>query len=434
MTVLFDEAAFKGVWPVGEALAVRLQRAGPTWRRILAYLAVTLTPLIAFVGDLGLAPLVALLGIGSLVFLGRRRNPDVGFAIMLSLVLSAVSTMVWSIGTPIHPNFRKYKEIEGLIGLKLIFELCLYGAFAVAMQDLQDKAASRAGGLLAVGLAALAGLLLLESLDGAALYTFIRTLAHQRPTPDIALRDAARGCYVAAVLFWPAAVRLRLARRTKLLALLVIGLAGAGLFFRVDAPMLALAASVPAFLLVYRFGRPAVFALGLVAVAYLVLAPLIAHILAPVFHPATVVGAVAKQSWVERIDIWRFTAAEIVRNPLRGYGLDASRAFSPDIPVHPHDAALQLWLELGVPGVSLACMLVAWLFSRIAQCSNRLLAAAGAAAASVYLVIGALSFGVWQEWWLALGVLAVMAWRFLGRTLDLEARDAAALAVLPSIG
>ena len=25
-----------------------------------------------------------------------------------------------------------------------------------------------------------------------------------------------------------------------------------------------------------------------------------------------------------------------------------------------------------------------------------------------YLVIGALSFGVWQEWWIALGVLAMV--------------------------
>ena len=36
-------------------------------------------------------------------------------------------------------------------------------------------------------------------------------------------------------------------------------------------------------------------------------------------------------------------------------------------------------------------------------------AAAAVAAASAYLVMGAVSFGVWQEWWLAVGALAATA-------------------------
>ena len=34
-------------------------------------------------------------------------------------------------------------------------------------------------------------------------------------------------------------------------------------------------------------------------------------------------------------------------------------------------------------------------------------AAAGAGALTAYLVIGGISFGVWQEWWVALGFLTV---------------------------
>ena len=43
---------------------------------------------------------------------------------------------------------------------------------------------------------------------------------------------------------------------------------------------------------------------------------------------------------------------------------------------------------------------------------DRSLGAAAAASATAYLVIGGLSFGVWQEWWLALGALAaaVVTW------------------------
>ncbi|MEO6341223.1 MAG: hypothetical protein ABIO39_14370, partial [Caulobacteraceae bacterium] len=40
------------------------------------------------------------------------------------------------------------------------------------------------------------------------------------------------------------------------------------------------------------------------------------------------------------------------------------------------------------------------------EARDRTLAAVGAATALAYLTIGALSFGIWQEWWLALGALA----------------------------
>ncbi len=34
----------------------------------------------------------------------------------------------------------------------------------------------------------------------------------------------------------------------------------------------------------------------------------------------------------------------IADKPLQGWGLDASRMFGPGIVLHPHDAALQVWL------------------------------------------------------------------------------------------
>jgi O-antigen ligase len=350
---------------------------------------------------------------GALPFLGRRRRPDVGLALLLALVGFAVVSMLWSIGTPQAPNFHRYKEVEGLIGLKLVFELALYGAFVVAMQGVSDRTAARTGLVLAVGMTAMCLLLVLEAFDGAALYVALRGAAHQAARPDIALRDAARGAYVGAVLLWPCAARLAAAHRPAAAVLLALGL--------------LVAAGVR------RFGPPAVFLCGVLAILYLALAPLAAHSLGQAWRPEGVAGGLAKQSWVERLDIWRFTAAEIVQNPLRGYGLDASRAFSPDIPVHPHDGALQLWLELGVIGVCLAALVVGWLIACLARLRDRTLQAAGAAALSAYLVIGALSFGVWQEWWLALAALAFVFWRFLAAALRSEAEAAAGLVPLPSI-
>ena len=99
------------------------------------------------------------------------------------------------------------------------------------------------------------------------------------------------------------------------------------------------------------------------------------------------------------------------------WGLDASRAFPNAIPLHTHDAAMQLWLELGLPGAALTAAFFVWLIGRIdrLEANDRPAAAAAAASLSAYLVVGALSFGAWQEWWLALGALAAAATTALTR-------------------
>ena len=78
---------------------------------------------------------------------------------------------------------------------------------------------------------------------------------------------------------------------------------------------------------------------------------------------------------------------------------------------------MQLWLELGALGAALTRFCSGPGYStRIGLQAS---AASGphggrgvsAAVATAYLVIGALSFGVWQEWWLGLGALApLFAW------------------------
>jgi hypothetical protein len=53
---------------------------------------------------------------------------------------------------------------------------------------------------------------------------------------------------------------------------------------------------------------------------------------------------------------------------------------------------------------------------------DQTMGAAAAAAAVAYLTIGALSFGVWQEWWLAVGALAIVVCGFVAasRRLDVD--------------
>lgn len=137
------------------------------------------------------------------------------------------------------------------------------------------------------------------------------------------------------------------------------------------------------------------------------------------------------RTWEHRVGMWSYAAAEISSVGLLGAGYDASRVLadrgdiigdiapgaSPAVAemeairLHPHNAVLQIWLELGAPGAA-ALMLVlagigaAFLRSR-APVPSRAGAAGALAAMSVPFLIG---FGIWQGWWLAtLGLVAASA-------------------------
>jgi hypothetical protein len=82
-------------------------------------------------------------------------------------------------------------------------------------------------------------------------------------------------------------------------------------------------------------------------------------------------------------------------------------------------------------------MCLAWvaIFSLINNLTqrDRNLGAVAAATAVTYLTIGALSFGVWQEWWLALGALAFATIAMLDRARVSLRRRTLAISALERI-
>lgn len=130
-------------------------------------------------------------------------------------------------------------------------------------------------------------------------------------------------------------------------------------------------------------------------------------------------------SWTLRLEIWGYTSELIAANPWIGYGLEASRTLGDEIvvqgyqgsslPLHPHNAALHVWLETGLVGILLlAASLVATgeMLSRLNTLSRvQILSLVWVAIAYASLLI--FSYGVWQEWHQASLALAVTVIRFL---------------------
>ena len=140
------------------------------------------------------------------------------------------------------------------------------------------------------------------------------------------------------------------------------------------------------------------------------------------------------QSAVHRTIIWDFTIARIKERPLLGWGLDASRrmpggddevivsgfnkAGAPGaarvemtgqvMPLHPHNGALQIWLELGGLGAAVTAGLILLAAESLRKLRlSRAAAAASAASFAAGFIVALVSYGIWQGWWLS--ALFIMA-------------------------
>ena len=353
-------------------------------------------------GAAGLAGLAGLCAAGLVVArppvrLGALRVPA---ALLAALLVWGALSLAWSIG-PWRTT---------------IMELRLLGLFAaaLALAAAADRIAAppRLCRALLIGTAVAIVLALgdLESAGGLRQYVSVRAFGAPR------LNSAA---------VWLAIMPLPTAAMFRLRGKPIVGLALAaamGVTVCVLAgttAKVALALSLPVALLMYLWRRP----VGRLAAALSRLVIVTAPLTLPRLDrlPGLFVTAdQIKDSAGHRLLIWSFVGDRIAERPFLGWGLDASRAIpggsdeirpgQPWLPLHPHNAALQVWLELGVPGAALFALLVGWLWLRLAEGPwPPFYAAAAGGGFSAALAAAFSGWGIWEEWWIATLAFALFA-------------------------
>ena len=151
-------------------------------------------------------------------------------------------------------------------------------------------------------------------------------------------------------------------------------------------------------------------------------------ILATPFLPGTVLSSANYAEWMgqpdvstaHRLAMWEFAADRVKERPWLGWGLDAARELPGGddliqiagpagvsrpgelLPIHPHNAVLQWWLELGLPGALILGAMVIMTILAIPRCVGDVRArAACLGTVTVVVVIASLNYGFWQGWWQA---------------------------------
>jgi O-antigen ligase len=107
-----------------------------------------------------------------------------------------------------------------------------------------------------------------------------------------------------------------------------------------------------------------------------------------------------------RLENWDFLSRRIMENPWTGFGIDSTRYMTFDTEqkyfhgntiIHPHNIALQIWMEFGLIGITLAGGLLTFLYRRLTALTlpQQIMPYTSFCAIMVFLLV---SWSVWSSW------------------------------------
>lgn len=376
-------------------------QASVAWFGWVLGFAFILTPLLGWLSPLGFAPLAGLCGLLSLRALRIGEQDRPAAIAVLVLVSWGVASVAWSPFTP--------TKFENATAMKLVVQAALYWALFRAAGAMTSGTRRVALQLLAWGCALLGMMLVIEAATGAGVYQALREGIGDPIRPDLAIKNIAQGGFVLAVFAPAAAVAgWRTGGGIWPGVLIAAGVVAASVGLAADAPIIALVGSVITAAATYRWPVVAPRIVASLTAIYFLGAPWAVWATRKLgWYQA--LEAQVPLSWSMRLSYWRHAADWIGDHPFRGWGMDASRMFAPGIKLHPHSGGLQIWLELGLIGAMAAAVFWGVVIASQSAKERDLGRATAVATATAYLTFCAVSFGVWQEWWLALGALAAAA-------------------------
>lgn len=220
------------------------------------------------------------------------------------------------------------------------------------------------------------------------------------------------GITILILVYWPVSRVLRQIWGLWAPPLAFFLLLGAAYLINFDGGIVALCFGALAVGVVRMFGRKAVWAFIAIILALGIATPSVVHQLGNPIEAALKYPELPMAAQ-HRIAIWAFVSQRIAEHPILGWGMNASKMMpggkepillSPKLnlgetlPLHPHNAVLQIWLELGAVGFGLYFLVVAGTMLGAMRSSAPPLAIGQVGA---ILAIANLSYGIWQAWWIA---------------------------------
>lgn len=272
------------------------------------------------------------------------------------------------------------------------------------------------------------GLVLLgfESITQGLLFKFINS---EEPSAAI-LYKFNKATSIISILIWPIMMA-NYKKGKKLLALSLLTLSICIIFsLESDTSKGGLIVGALVFGLAYQFRRLTTLCAAGLFFALLVM-PLLSQTIFKYDNLTQIFPIYFKNSLVHRFNVWEYVGTQIRKKPFFGWGLDTARSeqFSKDqveckfrdsptadyhlstmpaLLLHPHNAGLQWWLELGLVGILIVSFLVIQIPWSMRSWAHRGKRAAAFSSFITATLIAFISYGIWQNWWISTLWLAVI--------------------------
>ena len=255
-----------------------------------------------------------------------------------------------------------------------------------------------------------------ETLLGAAGHDWFARVSH-RAEYDLSVLN--RAGIILLLAAWPATLMMWQENR-RLLALLTILAAAVVIMLGVsNSNALALIFAMVGALLAWLLGPRLQMALAINFAIGILVAPIFSATFLKPERVTSYFGEV-HYSALHRLHIWHFTAQRVTEKPILGWGMDAARRIPGGdkklagggmvMGMHPHNATLQIWLELGAVGALLVGILVFFLWRAISALADPAARATATAMLISAFTVANLSFGIWQTWWMAVLAASSALW------------------------
>lgn len=372
----------------------------------------------------GLAPLLALL---ALIIALRPTIWRAGFSLLDRGRIVAEpfpkAVLAMALFTALIATSAAWSPTPGAIGLALMHLLAMLVCGAVVHEAAyaEPGRARRLATIYALAVSVAAALLMFEGLSGGYLRAIVppEDFSHLRWKDMTAL---ARGVGAAALMALPAAAIIRILTKSWIAAFApAAALMIAAMNFTITTNTASLGLALLAFVAAFTAPRASLIAIAAMIVLTIVLAPLFSFV--PVDR--MIEAADLPASWAQRLLVWQTVAERSLSDCMPfGCGADYARAWSlegrmievkgstialQEIPTHPHNVFLQIWLELGPAGAALLAL--SSLFGARALLRleiPRLTAGAIAAVAAALYCSFMVEASLWQVWRFAAAALAIV--------------------------
>jgi exopolysaccharide production protein ExoQ len=372
--------------------------------------AALLAPVLAIYANKGLSPLMAILGALAIYSLWRADSLRVALGLpgaraLMALLAWALFSAIWAI----NPR-DALSTAAGVSAMVIGGAAFVAAARTTGLGDVRRLGIALGWGL---GLGIAAGL---DYEHGHAVHRMLWALQGVKrewiPTGiNTGMTVLVLAAFPGVIVFWR--------NSWKALALAApLAVAAVVLPAHAITPRLALVSGFAVFALALWLGRAMIMTMVMAMAASILFTPLlVGTLLRPETHAAWLAGR--SLSGLHRLYIWEFVTGHIGGRPFLGWGMDAARSLPgggnlvlgsvPVLPLHPHNAALQLWVELGAVGAILGAVVVLTIGRAIWRLDDPVARAGAAGAFAAAFVVLSASFGVWQNWWLAaLGIVAAI--------------------------